>query len=412
MSKSLLQFKAKEHLNGMSAIQRDSIRTRVGNRRAIYPFIVQDGWIYFLQNGELDCVSLQKENGVHHFWFNGRIIQINCTTGKVFILDFDKNCLEYFCVDDFFQTALPNTCYSLLYRLLIRERIDMRSVRSLRIFFTMREVVGQIERAGQSSLKSPLGCLSIHEMIRGIKQFIADRVSACFIRSPCSNIFRTALLTNHVPSQRPSADKVYGMGLFLTGEFQKPLPLLAMISLIMRRFVGNDSMTGLCGTWIANGFLRMMNRSLFSMMSKNFIENPNGFQKTDEMNYLLDSCPKRTNLLSSGFPVRSIAGCVSDMIAMNQGRDEFCKKRRDEWFAEQYRLEQEKQRKKQSIQEFQGGIVSIEDEVYQTQKRRCILDKFASGGEAMMNDEFARKRGRESDAFEFEEDVCSFLKFE
>lgn len=406
-------LEAQKHLDNMSELEKNSIRTRIGNRPVIYPFVVQDGWMYFLQNGQLDCVSLQKENGVHHFWFNGRIIQINCTTGKVFIVDFDKNCLEYFCVDDFFQTALPNTCCSLLYRLLIRERIDRRSVRSLRIFFTMREVVGQIERAGQSSLKSPLGCLSIHEMIRGIKQFIADRVSACFIRSPCSNIFRTALLTNHVPSQRPSADKVYGMGLFLTGEFQKPLPSLAMISLIMRRFVGNDSMTGVFRNRIAHGFLRMMNRSLFSMMSKNFIENPNGFQKTDEMDDLLGSCPKRTNLRSSGFPDRSIAGCVSDMIAMNQGRDQFCEKRRDEWFAEQYRLEQEEQLKKQSIQKFQEGINSIEDEVSQTQKRRCILDKFASGGEAMMKDEFdeTRKRGRESDAFEFK-DACSFLKFE
>ena len=415
MSKSLLQFKAEEHLKEMSAIQRDSIRTGVGNRRAIYRFLVRGKWMYFLQNGELYCVSLQKENGVHHFWFNGRIIEINCMTGKVFIVDFDKNCFEYFCVDDFFQTALPNTCCSLLYRLLIRERIDMRSVRSLRIFFTMREVVGQIERAGQSSLKSPLGCLSIHEMIRGIKQFIADRVSACFIRSPCSNIFRTALLTNHVQSQRPSADKVYGMGLFLTGEFQKPLPSLAMISLIMRRFVGNDSMTGLCGTRIARGFLRMMNGYLFSMMSKNFIENPNGFRKTDEMDYLLDSCPKRTKLRSSGFPDRSIAGCVSDMIAMNQVRDEFCKKRRDEWFAEQYRLEQEEQLKKQSIRKFREGIESIEDEVYQTQKRRCILVEFASGGEAMMKDEFdeteTRKRGLESNAFE-SEDACSFPEVE
>ena len=403
MSKSLLQLKAEQHLNKMSAPQRASIRTRVGNRPAIYPYIVQGEWMYFLQNDELDCVSLKQENGVYHFWLNGRIIEIDCTTGKVFIVDFDRNCLEYFFVHDFFQTALPNTRYSLLYRLLIRERIDRidrRSVRSLRIFFTTREVVGQIERAGQSSLKSPLCCLSIHEMIRGIKQFIADRVSACFIRSPCSNIFRTALLTNQVQSQRPSVDGFYGMGLFLTGVFPKPLPSFAMISLIMRRFVGNDSMTGLCETRIAHGFLRMMNRSLFSMMSKNFIENPNGFQKTDEMDYLLDSCPKRTNLRSSGFPDRSIAGCVSNMIAMNQGRDQFCEKRRDEWFAEQYRLEKEEQRKKQSIQEFRGGIASIEDEMSKTQKNKCILDEFASGGGAMMKEEFdeteTRKRGRES----------------
>lgn len=416
MSKSMLE--AQKHLDNMSELEKNSIRNRVGNRPAIYPFLVKGEWMYFLQNGELDCVSLQQENGVYHFWLNRRIIVIDCMTGKCFIVDFDKNCLEYFCVDDFFQSALPNTRYSLLYRLLIRERIDRidrKSVRSLRIFFTTREVVGQIERAGQFSLKSPLGCLSIHEMVRGIKRFIADRVSACFIRSPCRNIFKHALLMNQMQSQRPSVDQFYGMGLFLTGEFQKPLQSFAMISLIMRRFVGNDSMTGVFRNRIAHGFLRMMNGSLSSMMSKKFIENPNGFRKTDEMDDLLDSCLKRTNLRSSGFPDRSIAGCVSDMIAMDRCRLEFCEKRRDERFAEQRRLEQEEQRKKQTILEFRGGIESIKDEVSQTQKRRCILDEFASGGSAMMKDEFdeteTRKRGRESDSFEFE-DACSFLEFE
>ena len=416
MSKLLLKLNAKKHLNGMSAPQRASIRTLVGNRPAIYPYIVQGEWMYFLQNDELDCVSLKQENGVYHFWLNGRIIEIDCTTGKVFIVDFDRNCLEYFCVHDFFQTALPNTCYSLLYRLLIRERIDRidrRSVRSLRIFFTTREVVGQIERAGQFSLKSPLGCLSIYEMVQGIKLLTASRVSAFFIRSPCPNIFQEALLANPMPSQRPSVDEFYGMGLFLTGVFPKPLPSLAMISLIMRRFVGIFvgkyliPMTGVFRKRIANEFLRMMNCSLSSMMCKEFIKNPIGFRKTNEMDDLLHSCPKKTSLRSSGFPAGSIAGCVSDMMAMDHVRLELCQKRRRDLFAEQRRLEQEEHRKRQLIQEFREGITSINDEVSQTQKLRYILDEFASGGGAMMKDEFdgTRKRGSKSD-----EDACSFLK--
>jgi hypothetical protein len=165
-------------------------------------------------------------------------------------------------------------------------------------------------------------------------------------------------------------------------------------------------------------------------MSKNFIENPIGFRKTNEMDDLLDSCPKKTTLRSSGLPARSIAGCVSDMIKMDQGRVELSEKRRQDWFAEQSRLAQEEQRKKHAIQEFRGGIASIKVDVSQTQKRRCILDEFASGGGAMMKDEFdetetrkrgrkldefdeteTRKRGRKLDEFEFE-DACSFLEFE
>jgi len=100
---------------------------------------------------------------------------------------------------------------------------------------------------------------------------------------------------------------------------------------------------------------------------------------------------------------------------MDQGRVELSEKRRNDWFAEQRRLEQEEQRKKQSILEFRGGIARIKVEVSQTQKRKCILDKFASGGGAMMNEKFdeteTRKRGRESDEFEFEY-ACSFPEVE
>ena len=416
MSKPLSQLKAEKHLKRMSATQRASILARIKRCPSKYPFIVQGELMYFLQNNELVCVSLEQENGVYHVWFNGRIIEIDSASGNCFIVDFDKNCLEYFCIDNFFQNVIINKHHFFLYQLLIRaeiERIDKKNVNSLRIFFKTREVVGHIERVGRSSLNSPLGCLSIHGMVRGIKQFIANRFSACFMRSHCSNIFRDALLTNHVQSQRPSVDQFYGMGLFLTGEFQKPLPSFAMISLIMRRFVGNDSMRGLSGKRIANGFLRMMNGYFSSMMSEKFIKNPIGFRKTDEMDNLLDSCPKKIRLLSSGFPDRSIAGCVSDMMAMDQGRLELSEKRRHDWFAEQRRLEQEEHQRKQSIQEFRGGIASIKVEVSQTQKNRCILDEFASEEGAMMKDEFdeteTRKRGREYDELE---DACSFPKFE
>ena len=415
MSKSLLELEAEEHLQRMSAQQIASIRTQVENRTTMFPFIAEDNkWMYFLQTDELVCVSLKQENGVYHFWFNSRIIEIDCATGKIFIVDFNKNCIEYFRVNDFFQNEIMNTHHNFLYLLLIRERIErmnQRSVRSLRIFFTPCEVFGQIERAGQSSLKSPLDCLSIHEMVRGIKRFIADRFSAFFIWSPCLSIFRTALLTNHVSYQRPSVNEFYGMGLFLTGEFQKRLPSFAMISLIMERFVENDFMRGPSGNRIAHGFLRMMIYFFSSMMSKKFIKNPIGFRQADAtMDDLLGSCWKKTSLLSSGFPARSIAGCVSDMIAMDQGRVEFCEKRRDEWFAEQRRLEQEEQRKQQSIQEFRGGIASIKEDVFQAQKRIRILDEFASGGSAI-DETRTRKRGREFEEFKFEY-TGSFQKFE
>ena len=413
MLNSIINGKNNVHLKKMLPEEINLILLRIRNRPPIYPYIVEGEKMYFLQNDELVCVSLQKENEVYYFWFNNRFIEIDSATGKCFIVDFNRNCLEYFCIDDFFQTAVQNTRYSLLYRLLIRERIDKykgRSVHSVSIFFTTREVVGQIERAGQSSLKSPLDCLSIHEMVQGIKQFVSDRFSECFIRSPCSNIIRTTLRANPMPSQTPSVDQFYGMGLFLTGEFQKPLPSFAMISLIMRRFVGNDSMTGVFRKRIAHGFLTIMISSLSSRMCKMFIENPIGFRKTDKMNNLIQSCPMKISLKSNGFPM-SIPSCVSNMIEMNKCRSTKCKKTRDDGFAkqrsleqirlEQIRLEQEELRKNLSIQAFQGGIASIEDDVSQAQKRRCVLDEFADGGiEISLEFDETRNRKRKFEDFD------------
>lgn len=387
---SISTSEAQKHLDKISELDRNSILEWIGNQPPINPFVVDDCYMYFFKGEKLVCVKINEQNGVFVLLFDNQIIEIDSATGNCFIVDFYRNCLEYFCVYDFFQNDILNKHHNFLYLLLIRSKIECmgkRAVRSLRIFFTSSEVVGQIERAGKSSLKSPLGCLSIHEMVRGIKRFIADRFSAFFIRSPCPSIFRTALLTNHVSSQRPSVDQFYGMRLFLTEEFQKHLPSFAMISLIMERFVGNDFMRGPSGKRIAHGFLRMMIYFFSSMMSKKFIENPIGFRQADAtMDDLLGSCPKKTSLPSSGFP-HSIAGCVSDMKAINKGRDELCEKRRDELFAKQRRIKQEEHQKQQSIQEFRGGIASIKVEFDET-----------------------RKRVRESDAFEFEDDR-SFPKF-
>ena len=407
----IVTAKAQQHLDNLSEPQRTSIRTQIGNRAAMYPFITENGFIYFLQNGHLVCVSLQEENGVYRFWFNGRFIEFDSMSGNCFIVDFDKNCLEYFCIDGFFQNATMNARESFLYRLLLKERlnrVDRKTIRSLRIFFTMREVDGQIERAGQSSLIPPPDRLSIHGMVRGIKIFIADRLSSCFMSPLRPNIFRNALLANNVPAQRPPVDERYGIGLSFNSTFRRPSLALGMMSEIMRRFVGKQKMTRVFLKRIANGFLRKMSDSLSSNVGMKFIENPIGFrQASGPMDQLLESCVKRTNLKSSGFP-RNVSHCVSDMFAMDQCHTQLLNERRDEWFKEQHRLEQEKLQaelqNKRSREEFQEGIASIKEEVSQAQKRRCVLDEFADGGIESSIDE-TRKREREF------EDVDSFLKF-
>lgn len=347
-------------------------------------------------------------------WFNGRIIEFDSTTGNCFIVDFDKKCIEYFCVHYFFQNATMNARYSFFYRLLtIKKRMDQiggRSIRSLRIFFTMREVVGQIERAGQSSLIPPPDRLSIHGMVRGIKNFIADRLLSCFMSPLRPSIFRTALLANNVPPQRPSVDECYGIRILLDSAFRRPSLALGMVSEIMRRFVGKQKMTEVFLKRIANGFLRKMSDSLSSNVSMKFIENPIGFrQASGPMDELLASCSKRTNLLSAGLP-ENISKYVSHISEMNKCHVQLLNERRDEFFKEQFRIEQEKYReehqKEQSRQEFQQGIAMMNRDASQAQKRRCVLDEFADGGGIEISLEFDETWKRER---EFE-DVDSSLK--
>ena len=415
----ILTAQAQQHLDRLSEEQRRLIQTQVGNRPVINQFIVKNGILYFLWGIILVCVSLQEENGVYQVWFNSQMIEFDISTGKCFIIDLGKSRLEYFCVGVFFQTATTNALYSFLYRLLIQERIDRiggKPIRSLRIFFTPREVVGQIERAGNSSLKTPDGFLSINKMVRDVKLFVSGRFSSCFMMN--RNLFRTAILENREPSSRPSVDERYGVRLFLNGKFEKHLQSFAIISEIMRRFLGDDSrMKGVFQKLIENRFFGMMIRSICSKITQNFIKNLCGFrQATGAMNVLLKSCRKKTNLSSSSFPVHSITGCVSDMIEMDNYRVKLSEKRSYERLIEQRHLEQVEYQHKLSIREFRGGIERMNEEVSQTQKRLCVLDEFADGGINRFEETNKRERERECereiDEFEDVDSSPKIRKFE
>jgi hypothetical protein len=372
---SISEANAKKHLGELSEKDRTSILTKIGNRAVLYQFTIKNGFIYFLKDDQLVCVNLHEENGMYHLWFNGRFIQINCQTGECFIVDFDKNCLEYFCVDDFFHTATMNKSHhSFLYQLLMKveiNRINARIIRSLRIFFTMRELFGKIGKVGKISLIPPSGCLSIHEIVRDIKQSLVDRFSSYFFRmSPPSSIFQKALLLKkkalllkkNVLPQRPSeANKFYGMGLFRKSTMNKQ-PSIGMIIKIMMRFVGKSFIVDLRNSTTADSFMRYMFGILSSKMSQKFIENPNGFKEAStEMNELIKSSWKKTDLKAQ---VDSIGVCVSDMVSTEQARLALLNEQRKKICAEESCKATEaylQQRRKEMIKGVQAVRKAIEE---------------------------------------------------
>jgi hypothetical protein len=218
---SILTLEAQEHLDSLSELDRNSILEWIGNQKPINPFVVYMKYIYFFKGERLVCVKIEENNGVYHLWFNSRIIEFDCTTGNCFIVDFNKNFIEYFCVYDFFQTAvLKKVHYSFLYKLISQEkinRIGTRTIRSFHFFFTPTGLVAHLERAGKSTLKCPDDCLSLQEMICGIKQFIMARFTSCFTRS--LNFFHNVIPNFGQTSSHLSGAENYGVGLFLQTQF-------------------------------------------------------------------------------------------------------------------------------------------------------------------------------------------------
>jgi hypothetical protein len=182
----MLTSEAQKHLDNLSELDRNSILTWIGNRPPINPFVVHLGYMYFFKGERLVCVELQEQNGVFVMWFDDQIIEFDLASGNCFIVSFYRNCLEYFSVGDHYQNATQNGLFCFLYKLLIKERINRiggRTIRSMRFFFTPNCVVGHLERAGGSNLKVPTHCLSLHEMILGIKQFMMARFNSSFMRA-------------------------------------------------------------------------------------------------------------------------------------------------------------------------------------------------------------------------------------
>jgi hypothetical protein len=378
----MLTSKAQQHLNNMSELKKKSIRTRIGNRPPINPFVVILGYMYFIKDETLVCVEIQETNGVFVMWFDGQIIEFDRTTGNCFIVSFSRNCLEYFSVGDHYQNATQNGLHCFLYKLLSQEiinRIGGRTIRSIRFFFTPNCVVGHLERAGGTALKVPENSLSLHEMILGIKQFMMARLNLSFMREP--SFFRPAI--QDVKRTRcPLSDSGrYGVGLFLQTQFGRRLPLFPMISLLMKRLIPNHLMIG--GTFqkcVAMKFLRTMSSSIFPRICMNFTQNPIGFrQAIAEMNELLESYRfSNAKLVLGGFPC-SITDCVEKMSDALQGREKACEKRRREEFDEYDRLEKEKRQQEGAIQAFRNGISQANSDFQETKTRRNELDKICEG---------------------------------
>lgn len=377
----MLPLKEQKHLDNMSELYRNSILNLLRNRPPINPFVVHLGYMYFFKGKRLVCVKLQEQNKVFVLWFNGQIIEFDRTTGNCFIVSFSRNCLEYFSFGDHCQNATPNGLFCFLYKLLIQERINRiggRTIRSIRFFFTPNWVVGHLERAGASTLKVPTDCLSLHEMILNIKQFMMARFNSSFMKT--LNFFRPSI-QNVQRTQCPLSDSGrYGVGLFLQTKFGRRLPSFSMISLLMMRLIPNHLMIG--GTFqkrIAMEFLRSMSSWIFSTVCGDFTQNPIGVrQAIPLMDNLFNACCWKTRLFSNGFP-SSISDCVQNMMVELKVRDKAGQKRRREEFEEFRRLEEEKRQRKASIQEFQNGMNEIMYNFHEAITHKRNLNEICDG---------------------------------
>jgi hypothetical protein len=374
---SISTLEAQKHLDNMSELNKNSILTMIGNRPLINPFVVYCIYIYFIKCEKLVCVELQEQNGVFFLWFDNQYIEFDRMSGNCFIVNFSRNYWEYFSVGDHYQNGNPNVLHCFLYKLLIQERINRvsgRTIRSIRFHFTPNCVVGHLERAGGSTLKVPNDCLSIHEMICGIKQFMMAQITSSFMRLP--NFFLRAIQDVQRAQCSLSVSGKYGVGMFLQTQFDKRLPAFGMMSkLMMKLFVGFPE-KGYFEKSVATGFLRYMSSSILPRLCMDFTKNPIRFRDAiPELNDLFDSYHLKTRLVSNcGFPI-SISSCVKDMMDALRERDESCEERRRKELEEYCRIEEEKRQIEASIQEFRNGLKEVDTEFQKTKRRVNELNK-------------------------------------
>lgn len=331
---SILTSEAQKHLDNMSELDLNSILEWIGNQPPINPFVVYNGYIYFFRGERLVCVKLQETNGVFVLWFDNQIIEFDRTTGNCFIVDFSRSRLEYFCIGHHYLNATPRVLCCFLYRLLTQQRINRvggRTIHSLRIFFTPTKVVGHIECAGMSTLRPPTDCLSLHEMICGIKQFLMAQISSFFLR----RLFLQQLPVLGQTRRLSSVAGNYALRMFYNTTFDRIPQSVAMISTLFLRLCPFDSITRTNQTRILMGFLRNISDSpIFGRILLNFTQNPIGLrQETGGIDNLLRSYRLKSKLDSGGFP-HSIRDCVQDMSAIVDQRKASYEMR----FEEQMRL--------------------------------------------------------------------------
>ena len=143
----MLTLKAKKHLDGMSEFEKELIFARIRNIPPINPFVVDNGYMYFIKDKTLVCVEIQETNGVFVLWFDNQIIEFDRTTRNCFIVSFSRKCLEYVCIGNNYRTE--KSLQGFFYKILNGEkihRIGGNTFHSFKLFFTPTSVFGQIER--------------------------------------------------------------------------------------------------------------------------------------------------------------------------------------------------------------------------------------------------------------------------
>jgi len=372
---SKLTPKVKRHLDKMSESEKNSIRTRIGNCPKINPFVVHDGYMYFLIDEELVCVELQETNGVFVLWFDGQIIEFNCTTGNCYIFSFSRNCLEYFSVGNHYENVNSQKgLYGFLYKLLIQEKINRVAGRipySLRFLFKEKNVIGYIEKTGGKLLKSPNDCLSLQEMLCGIHKFVHAQLTASFMKIPC---FRQIKFLQQSQCYHLSIAEKRGLRLFYSSSLDRRFKSMHMISIILMKLltIPNHLMNRNFQNNVLTEFLKKMFWSILSRICLKFIQNPNGLrQATDEIDELLSYYSVKSKLEITNEKT-TMTAYVREMIKIARKRNRDTEQRRDEYFNELERIHQ----KEASIEEYKTGMAELNAMVGDTIVRQQQLEKF------------------------------------
>lgn len=313
------------HLNLLPSEYIDGIKNKIKEIKfGELPFVIDKGFIYFLDDDSLSCVKINYDrNGIYHLFFDGQIIKFDRNTGNIYIFDFVENSQTYLCIGNFFQNParkkilLQRFLYNLIHKLDI-QRFNGIQIRHVKIFWGPKKMFVQIEPHGRERLNTPSDCISFGDLLKDIKLFFCIQWLSSLVSSlnKYSYIFQKELLILKENEFFRNSQSI--QILYYSGYLNIPLSNISFIGFLFEKFLSGNVNKMVILKWAEKMF-----NDIFGKVILSFFMNFGELKKsTDLMNKLIEMYPSFKSSISLKCSYLSFPNIPKSLDKLNQDEAE------------------------------------------------------------------------------------------